>query len=104
MGLTDEQIQELLNKPEKPVRAKRGGIDYTTAESRSYENWFKLAHHLMDQETQEPAKCENPNCIDQRERQDVVALIQTSNHPEPIKLCRICFVDGYGVGTGVSDG
>jgi hypothetical protein len=97
MALSDAQIAALLAKPEPTRGGKRkAGIDYSKEESRTFENWFKLGSQLFDKETREPAKCENPDCPDVRERVDVVAELPLN---PTIKICRICFMPPvlYGV-------
>jgi hypothetical protein len=90
MGLTPEQIQILLSKPAAAGRGKgRKPKNYIDTTQRTVMVWFKLAHKLFDEDTQEPARCSNPNCQDTRAKQMVAEV-------DGIKMCRRCFLDGYG--------
>lgn len=91
MSLTDEQIKALLTVAEKPKRqrTKKASIDYVNQSSRTYENWFKLAHKLFDEETQDAPKCANPNCVDRERRGALVANVVG------VDMCRVCFLEGY---------
>jgi aspartate carbamoyltransferase regulatory subunit len=86
-GLTPEQIQLLLAKPEKSKSATGKTIDTTI---RDAVTWFKLAHKLFDEETQETAKCENPNCQDPREGVGAVVAKVNGRY-----MCRYCYLDGW---------
>lgn len=89
MSLTPEQVKLLLSLPDKKRggRKAKGGIDTSV---RNHETWFKLAHKLFDEETQEAAQCSNPECPDMRPKQrTVVAEI------DGILMCRICFLAGW---------
>lgn len=89
-ALNADQVKFLLAKSlEQSQRRGRGkgksGID--TSE-RTYQVWFKLAHKLFDENTEELTTCSNPNCSDTREHA-LVALVNSQN------MCRKCFLDGY---------
>ena len=88
MPLSADQIKALLALPEK----KRGGprkkgID---TEVREYKTWFLLAHKMLDDETGELAKCENPNCPDARDPYKTVVAMVSGQF-----MCRICFLNGW---------
>ena len=85
--LTSEQIKALLTKPEKTKSSTGKVID---ASQRDSTTWFKLAHKLFDEETQETAKCSNPNCCDPRGGKGAVVATVSG-----VKMCRYCFLDGY---------
>ena len=88
-SLTPEQIKLLLAIPEKRRGGprKKGGIDTTV---RDHATWFKLAHKLFDEETQEMAECSNENCPDDRPRaRAVVAEV------DGVLMCRHCFLAGW---------
>lgn len=88
MGLSKEEISRLLALPTQTRggRKKSGWIDTSI---RTHEVWFKLGHALFDADTQEMAKCDNPDCHDTRGTTAVVAVIKGR------KMCRICFMEGW---------
>lgn len=88
MPLSPEQIKALLAVPEKKKSAGRKPKNYIDTSVRTIVTWFKLHHKLMDLETYELSKCDNPNCTDTRERQ-AVAMVNGKN------MCRRCFLDGW---------
>lgn len=99
MPLDRSKITELLNKSQSsgrggsrklknPGKTAAGKTIDTTI--RDYQTWFKLAHHLFDQETGEPAKCENPDCLDTRNNSKTIT-VEVSG----VMMCRICFLAGW---------
>ena len=88
MGLSQEDILRLLAP--KP-RASKGKPKIDTS-IRTVETWFALAHKMFDEDRQEMAKCENPDCPDVRTRVDVVSEVNGK------KMCRICFLSGWNNG------
>lgn len=91
MGLSADQIAALLAKPQgrQPAtgRSKSGKAIDTSV--RNYETWFALAHNMLDQDSGEHLKCQNPNCIDPRPKAPVVAEVSGQY------MCRHCFLDGW---------
>ena len=88
MSLSADQIKALLALPTKKrggVRKK--GIDTST---RDHKTWFLLAHKILDEETGELAKCENPNCPDTRDPHKTVVAMVSGQY-----MCRYCFLDGW---------
>jgi hypothetical protein len=89
VSLTPEQIKLLLAIPERKRggRRKSGGIDATV---RDHATWFKLAHKLFDEVTQEMPECSNPECPDDRPKaRTVVAEV------DGVLMCRYCFLSGW---------
>lgn len=72
--------------PKRGTR-KKSGFDDT---DRSVVNWFNTKNvHSVGQ-------CSNPDCLDDRprKREENVAMTAEVNG---LKMCRICFVAGYGL-------
>jgi len=91
MALTKDQIDALLAKDaQKRTRARKPSIDFSDPTSRTYINWFGLAHKLYDEETQEFSRCGNPNCQDTRTDGNMIVEILGR------KMCRLCFIDQWG--------
>jgi hypothetical protein len=88
MSLSADQIKALLALPQKKRGGKRkAGIDTSV---RDYKTWFLLAHKILDDETGELAKCENPNCPDTRDPYKTVVAMVSGQY-----MCRICFMEGW---------
>lgn len=88
MPLSAEEIQNLLNLPQKQRGKGKGGKEIDTSD-RSVVVWFKLMHKMLDDDDpNEPAKCDNPNCQDTRPAH-MVAEVGGKN------MCRYCFLDGW---------
>jgi hypothetical protein len=101
MSLTPAQIKALLELPSR----KRGGsrkkksVDFLDPETRNYEQWFKLSHHMLDQETGYRLECDNPTCQDPRPARGNAHLMMVAE-VLGVHMCRNCFIGGYLVGPG----
>jgi len=80
-----KRLMELKNKP-KVRRTRKSGPDTSV---RDMETWFKLSTHMMNNDTKELLKCENPNCVDPRHKGILVAQVNGR------WMCRYCFLDGW---------
>lgn len=98
MPLTPEQIQKLMNLPKVgrrsgPNKNKITGIGNKKVDItvRNYETWFNVNHVLIDMDTQELVLCDNPNCVDPRDKThgQTVTVINEK------RMCRFCFLDGW---------
>lgn len=91
MALTQDQIDILLAAELNKVH--RGGKRAPKPIARTHDGWFSLQHKLMDQDDPNlPMKCENPNCIDPRNRDSQMC----AKPPGTDKyMCRFCFLDGW---------
>ena len=89
MSLTPEQIKLLLALPQRRGggRKKSGGID---TKVRDHATWFKLAHKLFDEDTQEMAECSNTECPDDRPKSMAVVA-----EVDGVLMCRHCFLNGW---------
>lgn len=94
MGLTPEQIEALLSKPESRPRRKTTGVD--TSE-RTYQTWFKLHHSMIDDVTEELCHCQNPNCQDPRDHSEHSQMCVKINEQY---MCRFCFMSGWLLNAG----
>jgi hypothetical protein len=92
MPLSKEKIQELLAKKSKP-RGGGGGQSKRTIDpnDRSYQAWFSMNHMLLDHDTNEMTRCENPNCQDPRPKEYGQTVVEVNGQ----KMCRYCFVQGW---------
>lgn len=97
MALTEAEIAKLLALPDKQSRKRKSSIDYSDPDSRTYENWFKFAAKLYDEETGDSPRCLNPDCIDTRTRSQLVVRLDIGE--TTYQMCRICFIDGWGCKT-----
>lgn len=91
MALTQEQIDILLaNELNKPAR---GGKRAPKPVERTHEGWFGLQHKLMDDiDIDMPMRCQNPNCVDPRNKESQVC----AKPPGTDKyMCRFCFLNGW---------
>ena len=88
MPLSPEQIKQLLSSANKPKRGGRRSKGFIDTSSRDILTWFKLGHKLMNEETQDAARCSNPNCQDTRNKMMTAEV-------NGILMCRRCFLDGY---------
>jgi aspartate carbamoyltransferase regulatory subunit len=87
MPLDPEKIARLLAKKNAPkVRRSKNAPDTSI---RDMETWFKLQTRMMNNETKELLKCENPNCVDKRHKGILVAEVNGQF------MCRYCFLDGW---------
>lgn len=91
MPLTNEEIAKLLAGEQQKKRkgGRTAGGKKLDVSVRDYETWFKLAHHMLDQDTGQHLTCDNPNCIDPRPRAPIVAEVNGQH------MCRHCFLDGW---------
>lgn len=87
MSLTKEQIKALLALPQEKSRGRKPK-NYIDTNIREIITWFKIGHKMVDEESGELSKCENPNCTDHRDSHMVVRI---SDH----NMCRRCFLDGW---------
>jgi aspartate carbamoyltransferase regulatory subunit len=88
MPLSPEEVRQLLLKPTaKPKSASGKTIDTSVRDSKT---WFALAHKIFDEDTQETARCANPDCIDPREGKGAVVAKVAGQF-----MCRYCFFDGW---------
>lgn len=87
MPLTPEQIKQLLAMPQTKPRGRKpkGYIDTSV---RDVLTWFKLGIKMVDENTQELEKCENPDCTDTRPSH-LVAEVNGK------KMCRRCFLSEW---------
>lgn len=86
MPLTQEQIKALLAQPQR-TRGRKAK-DFIDTSIRDIPTWFKIGHKMVDEESGELAKCENPDCTDQRTSHMVVKINDKN-------MCRRCFLDGW---------
>jgi hypothetical protein len=90
MPLDPEKIKQLLEKKNKPkarsIGARGKKVDPT---DRSYQAWFAYEIRLINDK--EPVFCENPDCIDPREKNygQPVVVVNGKN------MCRFCFIEGW---------
>lgn len=98
MGLSPEQIKALLAKPEKSKGRKKSAIDTT---DRTYQTWFKLAPRAFGENLSERLSCDNPDCLDTRPPVKTAmgeeVKIQFTADIDGIRMCRRCFLAGYGL-------
>jgi len=93
MPLSNEQIAMLLALPKRRGGGgrKKSGPDTNV---RDYQTWFKLAQKMVDEETQELQRCENPSCQDPRalagEGNGIIVTQIDGKY-----MCRYCFLDGW---------
>jgi hypothetical protein len=85
--LDKDFIDNLLKAPQKVSRARKAN-DLTRVESRTYTVWFTLRQTF--------GVCSNPDCKDQRplKTSDGNAMCIDVNGTT---MCRLCFLDGFGV-------
>jgi|SRR5215469_6026910 len=92
MPLDPARIKELLARKNAP---KRGGGRKKAARDpndRSYTAWFALSHEIINKETNEPWRCDNPDCVDPRPpRHGGQFVVEVSGK----MMCRYCFVEGW---------
>lgn len=95
-GLSNQKIAELMTK--KSTRAPRSsntttgiGNKKVNLEVRDFTTWFALPHHILGRDGMELATCENPDCIDTRDK----SRGQTCVDIHGTWICRICFLGGY---------
>lgn len=89
MPLTPEQIKHLLALPQATGRGKgRKPKNHIDTSIREAVTWFKLGAKMVDQDTQELTKCENPDCTDTRPSH-LVAEVNGK------LMCRRCFLNGW---------
>jgi hypothetical protein len=95
MALDNDRIKALLAKkaaePTKQSRAKKTKGD---PNDRSFTAWFALEHHLLD-DAQEPMYCNNPDCIDPRDKTHGQVVVELPASEPVVRLCRFCFVEGW---------
>lgn len=86
--LDEDKINKLLTKP-KTSSVRKPKENLNTAEMRNIRVWFGL-HTKFD-------VCSNPACPDDRPRRcaDGTAMCAIV---EGVVMCRLCFLDKYGVG------
>src|SRR5215471_21364406 len=99
MSLTPAQVKALLDLTEKKKRRGGGGkrkkgVDFLDPETRNFEQWFKLSHHMLDQETGYRLKCGNPDCQDPRPARGNAHLMLVAE-VLGVHMCRNCFINGY---------
>jgi hypothetical protein len=96
-SLSPEQIKALLSLPAKTRGKKKVEIDTNV---RDLQTWFKLRpSSFTDDSLQTHAKCDNPNCSDDRpprvtstgKEVKVQACIQLKG----LYCCRRCFISGW---------
>jgi hypothetical protein len=83
-------IEGLLKAPQaapKTSRARKPAT-FSTAESRTFTGWFTVVTRL--------AVCSNPDCPDKRELRTEEGNAMCGDIGG-ITMCRVCFLDGYGV-------
>lgn len=85
MPLSPEQIKAILAVPQKKPRRGAKPKNFVDTSDRSIVTWFKLGQKLMNEETKELSKCENPDCTDTRPSH-MVAEVNGFN------MCRRCFL------------
>lgn len=96
MPLDPAKIREIYAK--KETKAKRRSNKVTglkgkkvDVNDRSYQAWFALNHMLIDHETNEMLFCDNPDCIDPRDKVYGQTVVDINGS----KICRFCFVEGW---------
>lgn len=89
MSLSPDEISKILATPEKPQRVKKPLVDPNV---RDYDTWFKMRHCLIRTDTNEVARCSNPQCPEPK-RHMVAEIPEGSG----LYMCRLCFLEGYGL-------
>jgi hypothetical protein len=94
MPLDAAKIQELLAKKNAPRRTGGGGgrKKQHDPNDRSYKAWFALSQEIINKETNEPMRCENPSCVDPRPPVHGGQFVVEVNGK---LMCRYCFVEGW---------
>ncbi len=95
MPLDPEKIRELLAKKDQKKERKTGQRTSSgkrvDPNDRSYQAWFTLNHMMIDHDTNEMLWCENPDCVDPRDKQYGQTVVEINGR----KMCRFCFVEGW---------
>jgi len=91
MPLSNEKIAELIKKRDAPRRTGTGGRRKFNINDRSYQAWFALHHELHNPDTGDPAFCDNPNCVDPRDKTHGQSVVDLDGK----KVCRFCFLEGW---------
>lgn len=86
------QLQALKNKPKKRGGGGRKGKNSLDLSVRTLETWFnpQLRHRFYD-DAGDKIICENPNCLDPRDKNKGVMTVEVDGH----FMCRHCFLAGY---------
>jgi len=96
MPLDPQKIKELLAKKAAPRRSGGGGGRRSKKErdpnDRSFKAWFALSQEIINKDTNEPLRCENPSCIDPRPPVHGGQFVVEVNGK---LMCRYCFVEGW---------
>jgi|SRR5215471_7595082 len=79
-------LQAIKNRPRKTTGRGKKAVDTNV---RDMETWFKLDRRMMNNETKELFRCENPNCVDPRQSGIMVSEVNG------VFMCRYCFIDGW---------
>ena len=91
--LDPAKIKELLIKKNAPRRTGGGGKKkQRDFNDRSYKAWFALSQEIINKDTNEPLKCENPDCHDPRPPRHGGQFVVEVNGK---LMCRYCFVWGW---------
>src|SRR5215472_5014034 len=94
MPLDPAKIRELLARKQAAPR-RTGGRPKSKQRDpndRSYKAWFALSSEILNKETNEPRRCENPSCIDPRPPRHGGQFVVEINGK---MMCRYCFVEGW---------
>jgi hypothetical protein len=95
MGLSPDKIKALLAKPDRKPRQKKG----PDTSIREVANWFKLAPKMIDENTHQQLRCENPNCLDNRPFIITATGDQIRSQfcirVNGVLMCRRCFLGGW---------
>lgn len=90
MPLSNERIKELLALKNAPKKGRSGKPKFDPND-RSFKAWFALQHQLYDHDTGDPTFCENPDCVDTRDKTHG----QSVGDFNGTKICRFCFLEGW---------
>lgn len=90
-SLSQAEIDRLLALPVSQRGRKKAGPDFSDPAQRTQENWFKLMHHLFDEDSGDPAYCSNKNCTDPRDKTHGQTVVEVNG----ALMCRYCYYAGY---------
>src|SRR5215831_8346588 len=96
MPLDPAKIKELYEKKKQRAASRSTGPRTSKGKridpnDRSFQAWFALNHMLIDHETNGMLWCDNPDCIDPRDKTYGQTVVEINGR----KMCRFCFVEGW---------
>jgi len=90
LPLSAEKIAELVKKRDAPKPSRTGRKKFNVND-RSYQAWFALEHHLLAEDGKSMAFCDNPDCLDPRDKTYGQTVVDINGQ----HLCRFCFLNGW---------